>query len=52
MSQFDERVIEKIKTFEHHQYNPSINKWVFGMKHLEELKTNLKLPDFLITESF
>jgi hypothetical protein len=22
------------------------------MKHLEELKSNLKLPDFLITESF
>jgi hypothetical protein len=52
MSQFDKRVIEKINTFEHHPYNPSINKWFVGMKHLEELKSSLKLPDFLITESF
>jgi hypothetical protein len=52
MRQFDERIIEKIKIFEHHQYNPSIKKWFVGMKHLDELKSYLKLLDFLITESF
>jgi hypothetical protein len=51
-SQYDETLIEKIKTFEFSHYDFSNKTWFVGEKHVEELKSFLELSDFLITESF
>jgi hypothetical protein len=49
-SQYDETLIEKIKTFELSYYDASSKTWFVGEKHVEELKSFLQLPEFLITE--
>jgi hypothetical protein len=46
MSQYDERVIEKIKTLEYYLYDISDKTWLVDVKHVDELKLFLKLPDF------